>query len=233
MGEVDRLLRLGANVNSVDELGQSALHGACAGGHGDIVARLLWAGADINLKDKNGAKAKIKNYLPLLAVAEVGPLSVMEALLAANVDVNEVHATTGHTALHLAAKSGRDDLLECILAHKPIVDVRDKRGRTALHFAASQGHIKCTSLLLDNGADPNSKTEAGTTALHWAVVMCSLETIKELLARGADVNSRNNEGFTAMDRAPAGAPDSKEEQVRQLLRGNGAIESLGWWSLRF
>jgi len=82
------------------------------------------------------------------------------------------------------------------------------------------------------GADPNSKTEAGTTALHWASVMCSLETIKELLDRGADVNARNNDGFTAMDRAPAGAPGSSEDELRQLLSDKGAVESLGWWSLR-
>ena len=86
---------------------------------------------------------------------------------------------------------------------------------------------------LVQGGDANAKTEAGTTALHWASVMCSLETIKELLDRGADVNARNNDGFTAMDRAPAGAAGSNEEKLRELLRSYGAIESLGWWSLRF
>jgi uncharacterized protein len=176
------------------QLGQTALHAACAAGHGDIVARLLRGGADINLKDKSGGKPKIKGHLPLLAVAGDGPLNVVEALLEANTDVNQVHSTTGHTALHLSAKAGRADILELILEKGAEVDARDKRGRTPLHFAASQGHVKCTSLLLDHGADANSKTEAGTTALHWAAVMCSLETIQELLKRQADVNARNNEG---------------------------------------
>ena len=233
VGEVDRVLRQGADVNSTDKMGQTALHGACAEGHSDIVARLLRAGADINIADLSGAKANIKSHLPLLAVAGEGPSEVVEALLEAKTDVNQVHLTTGHTALHLAAKAGREDLLQLILNKKATVDVRDKRGRTALHFAASQGHVNCTSLLLDHGADPNSKTEAGTTALHWAAVMCSLETVKELLSRGADVNARNNDGFTAMDRAPGGAPGSKEEKLRTILREYGAVESLGWWSLRF
>ena len=35
-----------------------------------------------------------------------------------------------------------------------------------------------------------------------------------------------------MDRAPAGEPDSKEEKLRDVLRSNGAIESLGWFTLR-
>ena len=50
--------------------------------------------------------------------------------------------------------------------------------------------------------------------------------------RGADVNARNNDGFTAMDRAPAGEAGSKEEKLRELLRANGATESLGWFALR-
>jgi len=176
------------------QLGQTALHAACAAGHGDIVARLLRGGADINLKDKSGGKPKIKGHLPLLAVAGEGPLNVVEALLEANTDVNQVHSTTGHTALHLAARAGRADILELILKKGAEVDPRDKRGRTPLQFAASEGHVKCTILLLDKGADANSKTEAGTTALHWAAVKCSLETIEELLKRQADVNARNNDG---------------------------------------
>ena len=63
----------------------------------------------------SGAKAKIKSHLPLLAVAGDGPLNVVEALLEAKIDVNQVHATTGHTALHLAAKAGRADILQLIL----------------------------------------------------------------------------------------------------------------------
>lgn len=63
----------------------------------------------------SGAKAKIKGHLPLLAVAGDGPIEVVRSILDAKVDVNELHATTGHTGLHLAAKAGRDDLLQLIL----------------------------------------------------------------------------------------------------------------------
>ena len=63
----------------------------------------------------SGAKAKIQSHLPLLAVAGDGPVQVLEALLEAKTDVNQVHSTTGHTALHLAAKAGRADLLQLVL----------------------------------------------------------------------------------------------------------------------
>ena len=51
------------------QLGQTALHAACAAGHGDIVARLLRGGADINLKDKSGgmfvvSETHIKYFSP-------------------------------------------------------------------------------------------------------------------------------------------------------------------------
>jgi|OM-RGC.v1.033962161 hypothetical protein len=50
-----------------------------------------------------------------LAVAADGPVEVVKSILDANIDVNEVHATTGHTGLHLAAKAGKDDILQLML----------------------------------------------------------------------------------------------------------------------
>jgi ankyrin repeat protein len=88
----------------------------------------------------SGAKAKIKGHLPLLAVAGDGPIEVVRSILDAKVDVNEVHATTGHTGLHLAAKAGRDDLLQLIL---------DKVGHTPLGaLPCSPQRGPCVHLLL-------------------------------------------------------------------------------------
>ena len=78
-----------------------------------MLGHLTWVAAG------SGAKPKIKGHLPLLAVAADGPVQVVKSILDANIDVNEVHATTGHTGLHLAAKAGRDDLLQLMLDKVP------------------------------------------------------------------------------------------------------------------
>ena len=51
------------------QLGQTALHGACAAAHGDIVARLLRGGADVNIVDKRfdrrfSAFVALCNFMP-------------------------------------------------------------------------------------------------------------------------------------------------------------------------
>ena len=114
----------------------------------------------------SGAKAKVKSHLPLLAVAADGPLHVVEALLEAKTDVNQVHSTTGHTALHLAAKAGRADIAQLIIdevdsgasaAHAATDMLAMHRGLDcSLSYcrvpssmcATSEGGLRCTSQLL-------------------------------------------------------------------------------------
>uniref|UniRef100_A0A5S6QQ33 ANK_REP_REGION domain-containing protein n=1 Tax=Trichuris muris TaxID=70415 RepID=A0A5S6QQ33_TRIMR len=47
---LDRLLLSGANVNSTDALGESAVHKAARGGHLELISRLVASGCDLRLQ---------------------------------------------------------------------------------------------------------------------------------------------------------------------------------------
>ena len=65
---------------------------------------------------------------------------------------------TNQTLLHLAVKSGRNDLLEMILPYgRVLLKAANKNGDTALHTAAGLGMDVATEILLSRYTPPNNK----------------------------------------------------------------------------
>lgn len=54
VGAVGALLDAGADVNSTNDVGETALHGACDGGHPDVALALVARGADVHARDACG-----------------------------------------------------------------------------------------------------------------------------------------------------------------------------------
>ena len=88
----------GADINAVatNGSGYTALTGAVAGGHTEVVAWLLAQGADPNYRYAAG-------YSPLLTAAANGHLAIVELLLARGADTRAV-TNEGKTALFLATE---------------------------------------------------------------------------------------------------------------------------------
>ena len=55
--EVINLIQSGAQLDKIDEFGMAPLHWAVMGGYAEIVAILIDAGANVNLKTKQGTSA--------------------------------------------------------------------------------------------------------------------------------------------------------------------------------
>ncbi|MBP5534326.1 MAG: ankyrin repeat domain-containing protein [Alphaproteobacteria bacterium] len=76
----------------------------------------------------------------------------------------------GRTALNLAARYGRTDIVKAILEHNPrLIDDKNNQGWTALHYAAYYKHENMVQYLIDNHAGLNMRTQNGKTALQYAV----------------------------------------------------------------
>ncbi len=94
------LLAAGADVNarSANAFAVLPIHSAVAGGHDDVVAVLVDAGADVNARQRHG-------WTPLHGAAQNGSLASVERLLAAGADP-AARNDDGTTAIDLARAAG-------------------------------------------------------------------------------------------------------------------------------
>jgi ankyrin repeat protein len=102
---VEYLVEKGADVNTIDNYGSTALHVAALIGHKDIVEFLVGRGADVNARDNSGRTA-------LDLAKEFGRKDVVEFLVGKGADATLAADTkVEDTSLHLAARSGKTDVL--------------------------------------------------------------------------------------------------------------------------
>jgi ankyrin repeat protein len=127
-------------------------------------------------------------------------------------------------ALSWAARNGRVEAIEALVAHGASVSADVYRG-TALTWAAACAHIDAIRRLVALGADPNQRGTfggpshgEGVTALHLAAQAGHADAVAALLDAGADPTIRD----ALYDGTPAGwAEHGGHPQLRGLLRERG------------
>ncbi|XP_053624203.1 protein phosphatase 1 regulatory subunit 12A isoform X3 [Plodia interpunctella] len=218
--EVQRLLKMGADINTANVDGLTALHQACIDDNLDMVEFLVKNGADINRGDNEG-------WTALHATASCGFLSIARFLLENGADVGAVNYD-GELAVDIAESDEMEELLQKAIDEKGVdceksrnaevdtllndarnwaangyVEVRDpKTGGTPLHVAAAKGYIEVAKMLLEEcKASPDSVDYEGWTPLHAAALWGQKDAAALLLKYGADPQLNNYSGQTCMDLA--------------------------------
>ncbi len=156
---VRSLLQRGFDPNTVEaERGDSGLILALREEAMHVFEVLLNApGINLEVKARNGDTAL------MLAAFKANQPAVV-ALLAKGAEVNQ----PGWAALHYAATSGNNDIVQLLLDHFAYIDAESPNKTTPLMMAARSGHILTVKLLLDEGADATLKNDAGMTAIDFA-----------------------------------------------------------------
>ncbi|KAI9304248.1 hypothetical protein BJ944DRAFT_240720 [Cunninghamella echinulata] len=96
-------------------------------------------------------------------------------------DINE------RSCLHVAAMSGRKELIISCTEHGANVRATDVYGRTALHYATMNGFNDCVSYLLTQGVDIESRDHDGFSPLIYAIMDGHKECVSTLLDAGANI----------------------------------------------
>ncbi|XP_033211915.1 protein phosphatase 1 regulatory subunit 12A isoform X1 [Belonocnema kinseyi] len=243
--EVIRLLQKGADINTGNVDGLTALHQACIDDDLDMVEFLVEQGADINRGDNEG-------WTPLHATASCGFISIAKYLIEQGCNLAAVN-NDGELALDIAESDEMEDMLQqhinkagvdCDQARSEeersmLNDARAWRsgapgkdalhprsGATALHVAAAKGYINVMNILLQARCDVNAQDYDGWTPLHGASHWGQLEASKLLVENFCDMDIKNYAGQTAFDVADTdilkGLEELKKKQ-QALLKDHPQI----------
>ena len=88
-----------------------------------------------------------------------------------------VHNDYFEEPLHLAARSGQNEIVIELIKKGEKVDVKDQLGFTALHLATMNGHDKVVKTLLESGANVDERRAPGNkNAVRFAVSAERLST---------------------------------------------------------
>ncbi|KAM6219959.1 protein phosphatase 1 regulatory subunit 12B isoform 3-T3 [Rhynchocyon petersi] len=249
--EVKKLLARGADINTVNVDGLTALHQACIDENLDMVKFLVENKANVNQQDNEG-------WTPLHAAASCGYLNIAEYFINHGASVGAVNSE-GEVPSDLAEEPAMKDLLlEQVkkqgvdleqsrkeeeqqmlqdarqwLNSGKIEDVKQARsGATALHVAAAKGYSEVLRLLIQAGYELNVQDHDGWTPLHAAAHWGVKEACSILAEALCDMDIRNKLGQTPFDVADEGLVEHLEmlQKKQNVLRSeketrNKLIES--------
>ena len=208
--EVDRLIKLGANIEGKTNEDVTPLMFAVANNNFECVKVLLSNGADPNIMTAY-------NETPLLAAVKNGNKRIAEALIRGNADINLSDAS-GASPLHYAAINGDLPITDMLLYYKSAVDNQTNDGTTPLMSAVWVGYSDVADLLIQNGADVNKKDDNGFSSFLIAAQNGDTVLLSLLIKAEADIYATNKYNYNALCLA---IKENHTETVHYLLnQGN-------------
>jgi len=238
------LVEHGAAINQVDPNGITPLLMATLNARWDVAAYLIKAGADVNRWDTWG-RAPLYSTVDYNTVPRGGrpdrpsqdattPVQIATMLLEKGANSNmqlkvfppyrslgndrggDSMLTVGTTPLIRAAKAGDVVMVDLLLKHGALANLKNQPGYTPLmavsglgsnnvdlrgRFRDEKNGIAAAKLLLAAGAKPDAREDQGRSALHGAAQNGWNDFIRLLAANGANLNTEDNFGNTALDMA--------------------------------
>jgi len=220
------LIAKGADVNSKDKYGQTALHYAVLNHEKKIINLLLSHQIDINAKNKYGNtplhlmfqkfenvdylnikfQGNLDSYLysySFIRKNEKLRLSILK-LLVNNGAIIDSQNNQGYTPLHFKPLYWHENEIKYLLEKGANINLKNKDGKTPLMLRAKDGNFCIFKLLIDKGADVNTKDKYGDTPLHFATMnfnskVNAFTTI--LVKSGANINTKNYNGETPLHKS--------------------------------
>ena len=246
---VQILVKHGADIDLVDEKGQTAIALAVEKENLEIVRLLLQKMAKSTPPSSPDSE---RTYLLVLAArirtTPAKSLEMAQLILEHGLDVNP-RTSWDDTPLWWAANNGNLAVTKLLLDHGAFIDDQKRRGGTPLmaairniqpvpelqvqvskppgkpieSIARVQEHEDVARLLISSGANTNIRASSGSTALQYAAEKGSSKVLELLINHGADPTVADNYGWTPLHRA---ADNGHENTAKVLLAHNADVDAL-------
>ncbi|OPB40459.1 hypothetical protein A0O28_0005380 [Trichoderma guizhouense] len=172
---IELLHRLGANVDALDDFGQTPLLISIYKKKWEIAELLIKAGANVDADEREG-------YAPLFGAVAGGSDRIVQLLLKAKVDVDAVDED-GYSPLHLAVSQNEVNILQQLLKAGAKIDaVSEYRNQTPLHIAVRNKNRDVVKILLEKGASTTLNNSLDFSPLQHSLYIGNLELVKDFVA---------------------------------------------------
>jgi ankyrin repeat protein len=160
---IEKLLKLGADINIKDIRGNNALSKSFEWLSFRAAEKLINAGAfeSVQISDSSVLGKMLQS------AAEIGNLKFVNYLLDKKVEVDYKNIK-GKTALHFACNGGHVEVVKALLKAGANVHLADEGGMASFHWAAPNASEEMVQVLLKSGADIYAVTKDGISALYLA-----------------------------------------------------------------
>ena len=163
-----------------------------------------------------------EGYPMIVRAAREGQEDVVYQLLSENANIEIAHTRSQSTALHEAAFTGNENIVNMLIRRGSSLDRVDSNGMSALHKSVSSGSLGVTMVLLKNGATVDVKGPDNKTPLHLAAQASNEDLVALLIEQTADHNA-----LDASHRTPLHlAAGRGNKSICNLLLDHGAQPDL-------
>lgn len=229
---VDTFLSAGADLNTQNMDGETALHIAARCGLYEISERLIKNGAELNVYDAYGRNVLhtavcsneyqivklILNHCSMInqSLINSGAATMSSPILDDKYDLidSKTNDDLGDTPLIIAARLNLNNIVQLLIDFNATVNATDNEGRSALHWCAKVNNHAGALLLLQSGANVNMQDNDEKTPLSSALnELCTKDTADLLIKFDAFVSSddevKYNKMKSILDSLGAGQPEKK------------------------
>lgn len=214
------LLDNGDTPTVVNNRSESALHAVARCGNKEIIARLLWEGAEVDATDREGrtpllcllsnkhtdaalylinqgANTELADNIGHRAIDYATAYGLREVVL--HLSIDNAGDARGNTPLHQAVRNGQGEIVRTLLAvSAAMLDTLNDDGETPLAIACIKGDLMIATMLVEKGADVNKAMLNGSMPLHFAARSGNQFLGKLLLEAKARTDVQNENGDTPL-----------------------------------